>query len=169
MKVKVLASGSKGNVTYVEDGNTRLLIDIGMRCIYVEEKLREMDVEPKTIDAILITHTHTDHIMGLFWIFKAMMGIMKNRKYEGQLNIYCNREVARNIEVMMPCLLPIKGIELLKQYMIIHILDDGMHKNIIDLDFEFFDVLDDDFELILFLFYKLFFKICSCTIFNCLM
>ena len=37
MKVKVLASGSKGNVTYVEDNNTRLLIDIGMRCIYVEE------------------------------------------------------------------------------------------------------------------------------------
>ena len=42
MKVKVLASGSKGNVTYVEDGNTRLLIDIGMRCIYVEEKLKEI-------------------------------------------------------------------------------------------------------------------------------
>lgn len=65
MKVKVLASGSKGNVTYVEDKNTRLLIDIGMRCIYVEEKLREMDVDPKSIDAILITHTHTDHIQGL--------------------------------------------------------------------------------------------------------
>jgi len=65
MKVKVLASGSKGNVTYVEDKDTRLLIDIGMRCIYVEEKLREMDVDPKTIDAILITHTHTDHIQGL--------------------------------------------------------------------------------------------------------
>lgn len=65
MKVKVLASGSKGNVTYVEDGNTRVLIDIGMRCIYVEEKLKEMDVNPKNIDAILITHTHADHIQGL--------------------------------------------------------------------------------------------------------
>lgn len=65
MKVSVLASGSKGNVTYVEDGNTRILIDIGMRCIYVEEKLKEMDVDPKTINAILITHTHTDHIQGL--------------------------------------------------------------------------------------------------------
>lgn len=65
MKVKVLASGSKGNVTYVEDKDTRLLIDIGMRCIYVEEKLREMDVDPKSIDAILITHTHADHIQGL--------------------------------------------------------------------------------------------------------
>lgn len=65
MKVKVLASGSKGNVTYVEDGSTRILIDIGMRCIYVEEKLREMNVDPKSIDGILITHTHTDHIQGL--------------------------------------------------------------------------------------------------------
>ena len=65
MKVKVLASGSKGNVTYVEVGNTRLLIDIGMRCIYVEEKLKEMGVDPRTINAILITHIHNDHIMGL--------------------------------------------------------------------------------------------------------
>ena len=65
MNVKVLASGSKGNVTYVEEGNTRLLIDIGMRCIYVEEKLKEMQVDPKSIDAILITHTHIDHIQGL--------------------------------------------------------------------------------------------------------
>lgn len=65
MKVKVLASGSKGNVTYVEDKDTRILIDIGMRCIYVEDKLKEMGVEPSSIDAILITHTHNDHIQGL--------------------------------------------------------------------------------------------------------
>ena len=65
MKVKVLASGSKGNVTYVEDNDTRILIDIGMRCCYVEEKLREMDVEPSSIDAILITHIHKDHTLGL--------------------------------------------------------------------------------------------------------
>ena len=36
-----------------------------MRCIYVEEKLKEMGVEPSSIDAILITHTHNDHIQGL--------------------------------------------------------------------------------------------------------
>lgn len=65
MKIKVLASGSKGNVTFIEYKNTRILIDIGMTCNYVEERLRDMDVSPKSIDAILITHTHTDHIMGL--------------------------------------------------------------------------------------------------------
>ena len=61
MQVKVLASGSKGNVTYVCENDTRILIDIGMRCCYVEEKLKEMNVDPRSIDAILITHIHNNH------------------------------------------------------------------------------------------------------------
>lgn len=65
MKVCVLASGSKGNVTYVEDDDTRLIIDIGERCCYVEDKLKEIGVDPSSIDAILITHTHKDHVLGL--------------------------------------------------------------------------------------------------------
>lgn len=65
MKFSVLASGSTGNVTYVEANNTRILIDIGMSCLYVEKKLREMEVEPSSINAIIITHTHIDHIAGL--------------------------------------------------------------------------------------------------------
>jgi phosphoribosyl 1,2-cyclic phosphodiesterase len=70
MKVVVLASGSKGNVTYVENNNTRILIDIGKSCAYVEEKLRDINVEPATINAILITHTHTDHINGIRTFYK---------------------------------------------------------------------------------------------------
>ena len=41
MKVKVLASGSKGNVTFIEKDDTRILIDIGMNAKYIEEKLKE--------------------------------------------------------------------------------------------------------------------------------
>lgn len=65
MKVVVLASGSKGNVTYVENNDTRILIDIGKSCSYVEKKLKELGVDPHTINAILITHTHSDHIDGI--------------------------------------------------------------------------------------------------------
>jgi phosphoribosyl 1,2-cyclic phosphodiesterase len=70
MKVVVLASGSKGNVTYVEDNETRILIDIGKSCAYVEEKLNDINVEPSTINAILITHTHSDHINGIRTFYK---------------------------------------------------------------------------------------------------
>lgn len=65
MKVSVLASGSKGNATYIETDDTKLLIDLGPTCAYVEEKLGELDVDPKEIKAILITHTHSDHTKGL--------------------------------------------------------------------------------------------------------
>ncbi len=70
MKVVVLASGSKGNVTYVEDNDTRILIDVGKSCSYIEEKLHSIDVDPNSIDAILITHTHIDHINGIRTFYK---------------------------------------------------------------------------------------------------
>lgn len=65
MRVKVLSSGSSGNTTYIEYENTKILIDIGNSCKYVADKLKEMRSEPDKIDAILITHTHVDHIKGL--------------------------------------------------------------------------------------------------------
>ena len=65
MKVCVLASGSSGNCTYVESNSTRILIDLGTSSLYVEKKLKEINVDPTTIDGIFITHTHIDHIKGL--------------------------------------------------------------------------------------------------------
>jgi phosphoribosyl 1,2-cyclic phosphodiesterase len=65
MKVIVLASGSKGNVTYVEYQDTKILIDFGMNLTYVKTALLKHDIHLKDIDAILITHTHSDHISGL--------------------------------------------------------------------------------------------------------
>lgn len=65
MKVSVLSSGSKGNTTYIETDNAKILIDIGNTSKYVKEKLEGFGVDPHSLDAILITHTHADHIKGL--------------------------------------------------------------------------------------------------------
>ena len=65
MKVSVLSSGSKGNTTYIETDNAKILIDIGNTSKYVKEKLEGFGVDPLSLDAILITHTHVDHIKGL--------------------------------------------------------------------------------------------------------
>lgn len=65
MKVCVLASGSKGNCAYVETKGTKSLIDIGMSCAYIEKGLKEIGVEPSSIERIFLTHTHTDHVNGL--------------------------------------------------------------------------------------------------------
>ena len=65
MKVCVLSSGSKGNTTYIETDNCKILIDLGNSSKYVNEKLNGIGVNPESLDAILITHTHVDHVKGL--------------------------------------------------------------------------------------------------------
>lgn len=65
MKVCVLASGSKGNCTYIETKQTKSLIDLGMSNLYVENSLIALNINPDTIQNIFITHTHVDHVAGL--------------------------------------------------------------------------------------------------------
>ncbi|HEX2582869.1 MAG TPA: MBL fold metallo-hydrolase [Chlamydiales bacterium] len=60
-----LASGSKGNAIFVGTKNTRILIDAGIRIKTVAERLAELDVALDSLQAILITHEHMDHIAGL--------------------------------------------------------------------------------------------------------
>ena len=59
-----LYSGSSGNALFVQAGQTRVLIDAGKPGKTVDEALRLIGVEPQSLDAILITHEHSDHISG---------------------------------------------------------------------------------------------------------
>ena len=65
MRVVVLASGSDGNSTYIESENTKILIDMGRNAKYIKEKLESIGVLPEEINAILISHTHKDHVVPL--------------------------------------------------------------------------------------------------------
>ncbi len=65
MKVCILASGSKGNSTYVETKNHKVLIDLGTSSLATEKKLKDIGVDPNDIDGILITHSHVDHVSGI--------------------------------------------------------------------------------------------------------
>ena len=65
MRVCNLSSGSDGNITYIETQSAKILIDIGLSCTEVKNRLKFIGVEPEEITAILITHEHSDHIKGL--------------------------------------------------------------------------------------------------------
>jgi phosphoribosyl 1,2-cyclic phosphodiesterase len=65
VRFTVLASGSKGNCTVVSSGRTRILVDAGLSCRELFRRMRLADEAPETLDAIVITHEHQDHINGL--------------------------------------------------------------------------------------------------------
>jgi len=104
MKISVLSSGSKGNSTLIQTNNTKvnILIDLGVTRSYTEEKLKELNVDPKDIKAILITHTHIDHIDGLkvflkkykpvLYVNKIILSLLKEYISDFEYYLYENNE-----------------------------------------------------------------------------
>ena len=60
-----LASGSKGNCLVVQAGGTSVLLDCGLGPRKTTRRLRELGIEPDSIDALLVTHEHDDHAGGV--------------------------------------------------------------------------------------------------------
>ena len=83
MKVCVLASGSKGNSTYVETGQVKLLIDAGMNCKYINEKLNEIEVTIKDINYVLINPKMISHSEELIYASEGEGCLSVNREVEG--------------------------------------------------------------------------------------
>ncbi len=88
MRLMSIASGSSGNCIYVGDDNTHILIDTGISKKRVEEGLSEIDLSPKDLNGIFITHEHSDHISGL--------GVL-SRKYN--IPIYGTHETLEAIKL----------------------------------------------------------------------
>jgi phosphoribosyl 1,2-cyclic phosphodiesterase len=80
LAVCTLASGSKGNATYISDGRTSILIDAGLSGREIQRRLTSRGLDPAKLTAIIVSHEHGDHTRGV--------GIMSRRF---KLPVYINQ------------------------------------------------------------------------------
>jgi phosphoribosyl 1,2-cyclic phosphodiesterase len=65
MRFASIGSGSRGNGTLVQDGDTCVLVDLGFTIRETEKRLARLELAPSAINAILVTHEHSDHLNGV--------------------------------------------------------------------------------------------------------
>jgi phosphoribosyl 1,2-cyclic phosphodiesterase len=98
--VCILASGSKGNAIFISSGDTSLLIDAGLSGIEIERRLRSRGLDPENLNAILVSHEHSDHIQGV--------GVL-SRRYK--LPVYINSKTRKSADSQLGNLHEFKNFE----------------------------------------------------------
>lgn len=91
MEIILLASGSKGNATYIKTKSTTLLIDAGISFRQLKLRLLSHKIALDPIDGVLLTHEHSDHTKGLFQLIKQI-----------HTPIYTSQKTYRKIKDTLP-------------------------------------------------------------------
>jgi ribonuclease Z len=115
------------------------LIDTGGSADIVKN-LELANIKLSDLHDIFISHSHTDHILGLFWIMKRMTAMYKSGKYIGKLNVYCNDEVSDAIKKINPCLFPDGHVNMINEYLNIIVVEDLEEKEIAGKIYKFIDM-----------------------------
>jgi len=120
MRFCVLASGSSGNSCYVETDKARILVDAGLSCRETLQRLEHVGVRPEGLDALIITHEHTDHIKGAGPLIRRF-----------GLSLYINKKTLK------------KGLKTLGKLSDPVVIESGQTVTIKDLSFETFTKCHD--------------------------
>jgi len=97
IRFTVLGSGSTGNAVLISTEKTNVLVDAGLSAREILRRLALMGVDPQKLDAVLITHEHTDHAGGL----RVLLGSVSCPVYvsrETEDSYYCTRKTNGNGE-----------------------------------------------------------------------
>ncbi len=120
-----------------EKGN--FLIDTG-GSIEIIKRLNQVGIDYKTIRHIFISHSHTDHILGLFWLLKKMGINIMHGDIKERINIYCNDVVFETIKEVAKHIIPDKVMDAVYSMVDFRVLNDKDKYNINGIDYTFFDI-----------------------------
>lgn len=102
--------------------------------------LDTMNVDLSHIHHIFATHEHTDHILGIIWMVRSTGTRIKSGNYEGDLNIYCHKNLVSVIDTLCRLTLQKKFYDLIGTRIHLIPVADGETRSILGLDITFFDI-----------------------------
>ena len=120
-----------------KEGN-HILVDTGGG-MQIIKQLRLMNIDFRKIHHIILSHKHTDHILGFFWIIRYSQRFFKNNDYEGTLNVYVHKELENTIRKIIFELFPEKFTKWIDSKIIFNIVEDKQVLNILNYDIKFLD------------------------------
>lgn len=144
-KITVLGTGT---ATAIDNYNTCFTISYSKEHFLIDtgggsrilKQLRDANIDLNQIHYIFLSHKHIDHLLGIIWIFRGINIKMAKGDYEGDLHIYCHKEVAEIIRNMFTTLLRESQQKYLDDRIFIDIIKDGEIVDILGYKIEFFDI-----------------------------
>lgn len=104
------------------------------------KQLDKAKIELAQIKNMIVTHSHSDHVLGVIWIFRMIAMKIKNGEYDGNFIIYCHDELVMTIRTIVELTIQKKFYDLLDQRIFIKEVKDGERLMICDSPVTFFDI-----------------------------
>lgn len=103
-------------------------------------QLKKAGIQLEEIHEIFLSHEHTDHILGMVWMIRMIAAKMRQGKYEGNLDIYCHRDLVDTLSTIVQLTVQGKFVKLIGERIFLHSLEDGDVKEILGYAVRFFDI-----------------------------
>lgn len=147
MKLTILGTG---NATVSECYNTCFaLTDEKKRCFLVDagggnrilKVLKETGIELGEIHDLFVTHEHIDHVLGVIWLIRMIGQRMNQGKYDGDLRIYCHKELAEKIQTIANLTIQQKVCKHMGERIQFDVVENGDKREILGKTVTFFDIM----------------------------
>ena len=131
--------------------NTCFILKCNEECFLVDAGggngiLAQIDmanVNWQSIKNMFVTHSHTDHIIGVVWIIRKISSLMLENKYIGNFNIYCHDEAAETINSICKLTLAKKFLSCVNTRIFINYVNNGDILETDNIKIQFFDIHSD--------------------------
>ena len=144
-KIIMLGIGNGGTLDLyntcfvIQNNHGNFLVDTG-GSIEIIKRLKRVNIDIKDIKHIFISHSHTDHILGIIWMFKKLGRASINGEITSKINIYCNDVVYEAIMCVSKYILPEKLVKGVLNIINFHILNNNEKVEINGTEYTFFDI-----------------------------